>query len=646
MKKRLLLIAGLVVLVLISLVGIALVRANDVVKLLQPQIEEQLAKAVGAPVKISAVEISLFPSVQLVVSNVSMGDPSAPSVAALKAKLALRPLLNRKLDASEIRIEQPKITFTKSREGFSVVGLSRQDSRSPQAPSSPSPGTSAAPESSPSSSTQKSLQLHLERLVIEGGTVTLKDVDAGTTSSLSNVDLDAEVQLQGALLSVPQGQLRFKAPGDHSVSLAIRSGNLNRDTNELSVSEAVVTSDAGKVRADATLQLATRRGKIRASSERLDLSALARYASTFAPTLSNFSPTGTLIIPKSEVILAGANEIALNSIIQLRDASMMLPGGKTVQVVNGDISVDGTTTALRFVSQKLSLALNRAPITLALDGQFTVGTPSSLALTRLNLDAFEGSGSVPFTLKLSSPQQIRASADLKGLSIQSLLSTLSPERADNLSGTIASLSAQVSGPLGPQAPNLRGPGNISVRNAALKGFNLPQVALSSIGKGLPFLEEPLVESVPQEFQGILREPDTRIKSLDSSFELQGDRTLLRSLEAVGEIFSLNSSGSIARDGTLDLAMTLTFTPEFSQALARRVKDIGKVYDSAGRLVIPLTLKGRSPKLVVLPDLPKLMQTGAGRIIEREAGRAIEKALGKDSDTARGVKDLLGGLLKR
>jgi hypothetical protein len=232
------------------------------------------------------------------------------------------------------------------------------------------------------------------------------------------------------------------------------------------------------------------------------------------------------------------------------------------------------------------------------------------------------------------------------MSIESLLSTFKPERAGNFSGTIASLNAQVSGPLGPQAPNLRGPGSVSVRNAALKGFNLPHAVLSSVGKGLPFLEETLVESVPPEFQGILREPDTRIQSLDASFELQGDLTVLRSLEAVGDIFSLRSNGSIARDGTLDLAMTLTFTPEFSRALARRVKDIGKVYDSAGRLVIPLTLKGRSPKLVVLPDLSKLMQTGAGRIIEREAGRAIDRALGKDSDTAQGVKDLLGGFLKR
>jgi hypothetical protein len=564
----------------------------------------------------------------------------------LKAKLAFRPLLNRKLDASEIRVEQPNITLTKSKDGFAIAGLARQAPSGSQSLSSPAAGTSIAPESTSTSGAKNSLQLHLDRVIVERGSVTLKDVDAGTTSSVSDVNLDAEVQLQGALLSVPRGELSLIAPGDRSIALAIRSLSLNRDTNELKLSDGELTSDAGKIRAEAALQLATRRGTIKASSDRLDIAALARHAQTFAPQLSNFAPKGTLIIPKSEVTLAGANEIALNSIMQLRDASITIPGEKTAQAINGDISLNGTATVLRFDSQKLSLTLNQAPITLAVDGEFRKGTPNTLALTRLNLSGFNGSGSFPLTLQLGSPQHIRASAELKGMSIESLLSTFKPERAGNFSGTIASLNAQVSGPLGPQAPNLRGPGSVSVRNAALKGFNLPHAVLSSVGKGLPFLEETLVESVPPEFQGILREPDTRIQSLDASFELQGDLTVLRSLEAVGDIFSLRSNGSIARDGTLDLAMTLTFTPEFSRALARRVKDIGKVYDSAGRLVIPLTLKGRSPKLVVLPDLSKLMQTGAGRIIEREAGRAIDRALGKDSDTAQGVKDLLGGFLKR
>jgi hypothetical protein len=646
MKKRILLVVGLIILVLVGLVVLAVVRANDVVKFLQPQIEQQLSNALGAPVKIGSVDISLFPSVQLVVRDVNLGDEPAPAVAALKAKLALRPLLGRKLDASEIRIEQPNVTLIKDRSGFSVAGFSRQTPASPRPPSPSSPETSPTPEGAPTSGQKGSFQLHLDRVVVEDGSITLKDQTAGTSSTLSNLNLDAGVQVQGGVVTVPQGELRVQAAGAGPLSLSIRSATFNRDTQELAVSDAVVTSAAGKIRAQAALQLASHRGTIKTSSEKLDIAALLQLAQAFTPALSNLSPKGTLGIPRGEITIGGANEIAVNSDIQLRDASITIADGKTIQALNGDISLEGTTTALRFASQKLALTLNQAPITLAVNGDFRTGNPNTLSLSRLDLRGFDGSGSMPLTLQLGSPQQIRASAELKGISIQSLLSTFLPERAGNFSGTIASLNVQVSGPLGPQSANLRGPGSVSVRNAALKGFNLPQAVLSSIGKGLPFLQETLLESVPPEFQAIVREPDTRIQSLDSSFELQGDLTVLRSLEAVGDIFSLRSSGSIARDGTLDLTMTLTFSPEFSQALARRVKDIGKVYDSAGRLVIPLTLKGRSPKLIVLPDLSKLMQTGAGRIIEREAGRAIDRALGKDSDTARGVKDLLGGLLKR
>jgi hypothetical protein len=264
----------------------------------------------------------------------------------------------------------------------------------------------------------------------------------------------------------------------------------------------------------------------------------------------------------------------------------------------------------------------------------------------LDIQGFEGSARVPLTLSLGTPQQVRANAALEGVSIQSILTAFNPERAGNFTGTVASMKANVSGDLGPGAPSLRGPGSLSIVKGTLKGFNLPRAVLSAIGKGLPFVDEALADNVPPEFAGIMNEPDTRIESLDSTFELQGELTMLRSLRAVSDIFTLESSGSIARDGNLDLKATLTFTEEFSRALARRVKDIGKVYDSKGRLVIPLTLQGRTPKLLVLPDLSKLMQTGAGNIVEREAGRAIDRALGKDPETARQLKDLLGGFLKR
>ncbi len=646
MKKRIAIIVGLLVLVLAGLVVTAVVRANDVVRILQPKIEQRLTKLVGAPVNIGTVDISLFPNIQLVVRDITLGGEAAPSVAAVRAKLALRPLLSRKLDASEFRVSQPRITITRGKQGFSIAGLSGQAASGSQSQPAPAPQPSASSESAAASSSSESFQLHLERVLIENGSVTIQDLEAGTTSTISDLDLDAQVQLQGALLSVPKAELRVGMPGAGPLSLALRSASLNHDTGTLAVSDAVFTSDAGSVRAEAALELDSRRGTIKASSDKLDIAALVKHAQPFVPSLSKFTPRGTLVIPRCEITLAGADTISFGSALQLRDSSFVIPDGQSVQAISGDISLEGTTTALSFSSRQLSLNINRAPIILGIDGQFRKGAPSSVTLSRFDVRAFDGTGNIPGALQLSSPLQVRASADLKGMSIQSILSTFYPEHAANFSGTIATLNTQVSGPLGPPAPNIRGPGSISVKNATLKGFNLPLAVLNSVGKGLPFLEKTLVESIPPEFQGMVREPDTRIHSLDSTFELQGSLTVLRSLEAVGDIFTLRSSGSIARDGTLDLTMTLTFTPEFSRALAERIKDISKVYDSSGRLVIPLSLKGRAPQLLVLPDLSKLMQTGAGRIIEREAGRAIDKALGKDSDTARGVKDLLGGFLRR
>jgi hypothetical protein len=646
MKKRIVIILGLAVLLIVGLGALAIVRVNDVVKLLQPQIEAQIAKAVGAPVKIGQIDISLFPSAELLVKDVSLGDRQAPSIAAIKAKLSLRPLLSKKLDASEIRFERPSITLIKGKDGFSIRGLPRKPSTASPPADTASPPKGTAEREGPAPQESGDLQLHLERIVVSDGSVMINDVEAGTNTHLSAIDLDAGVQLQHGIVTIPQAELRAVLPEQTHLSLSTRSTTFTPDTNELNVPDAVVTTDAGKIRADATLKLDTQHGAIKISSNSVNIGGVMRHAAALAPSLIRIALDGTVATSGAEIKLAGPGAISFKAPLQLRDASINLSQGISVRGLSGDLALEGSTTDLRFGSQKLSLQLNQAPLTLALDGQLRFGSLSTLSLSRLDLQGFEGSARMPLTLELGTSQQIRTNIALKGMSIQKILSTFNPERAGNFSGTIASLNADVNGALSPGAPKLHGPGSLSIVKASLKEFNLPRAVLNSVGKGLPFLEEALVDKVPPEFRGIMLDPDTRIESLDSSFELQGDITMLRSLKVVGDIFALESSGSIARDGTLNLNTTLTFTEEFSRALARQVKDIGKVYDSKGRLVIPLTLQGRSPKLLVLPDLSKLMQTGAGRIIEREAGRAVDRALKNDSETAKQVKDLLGGILGR
>ena len=95
-------------------------------------------------------------------------------------------------------------------------------------------------------------------------------------------------------------------------------------------------------------------------------------------------------------------------------------------------------------------------------------------------------------------------------------------------------------------------------------------------------------------------------------------------------------------GDLNLSSTFTLNAEISASLAKRSKTIAAMLDSKKMLAIPVVIQGRSPKLVVLPDISKLLQGAGGRILEEKAGSLLEKALGGKKDGGN-KKNPLGGL---
>ena len=56
-------------------------------------------------------------------------------------------------------------------------------------------------------------------------------------------------------------------------------------------------------------------------------------------------------------------------------------------------------------------------------------------------------------------------------------------------------------------------------------------------------------------------------------------------------------------------------------------------DSEGRIVLPVMIKGTPPKIIVLPNLEKLMQTGAKRVLQKTADDLLQRALGGKQKTA-------------
>jgi hypothetical protein len=67
-----------------------------------------------------------------------------------------------------------------------------------------------------------------------------------------------------------------------------------------------------------------------------------------------------------------------------------------------------------------------------------------------------------------------------------------------------------------------------------------------------------------------------------------------------------ADGTVAADGSLNLNSTFTFSPDLSMGLVRSFKGLNRALNSAQQLVVPVVIQGKSPRLIVLPDVTKLV----------------------------------------
>jgi hypothetical protein len=296
----------------------------------------------------------------------------------------------------------------------------------------------------------------------------------------------------------------------------------------------------------------------------------------------------------------------------------------------------------------VKLTFQNAPLSVAFDAQVR---PDSLSLRSLELKGFGGSTSATSSLSLTGSKPFSSDTTSSNLSIEALLSAFKPDLRQYVSGTITSCKLPLKGALGGEIArntSTSGPASLAVRNALLKGTNLPQVILTKVDS-VPFLEGSLRQFVPKEFERFLSSPDTEIRELTTSFTILNGSISFSNIALTSDIFSLAGNGTVSPDGALSLNTTFFFTREFSEALTQRNKKSKALLAADGRLIVPLAIRGKAPTIGIYPDLAKIIETGAAKALQDKAVSALERALGnsgkKDDNKKRsGFGKALGGAL--
>lgn len=640
MKKKIIIALSLIVVVAAAAFTFILVKANALIALYKPKLEQTVSAALGAKVSLGEVTVSLFPSLIVNVASVSLtnehGERLPVALGALRAEAAIMPLLSKRLELSTIEIVRPSFTVEKTAMGVSIPGLFGTRQTPPA--TKPAPTATSADPAAPSEA-EGGLGIQIEEIAIRDGELLFNDKVAGRTLTIKAIQLSSGISLRGAETAVPEATLRFTLQDTPPLSVTAKNVSFNKETSLLSLGTVVLNSEAGAVEAQGEINAKSANGTVQLSSKGLTLTKLSALLAPLAPALSNLSPGGDLAF-KVSVKEPTSPRPQLAGTVTLTAVTIAPAASAGVSPIGGTIALSGTPTDLNVKSDALAVTYQKAPLVLAVNAQVK---PESLTVRSLEVKGFGGTTAITATLSQVGAKPFSATLSSATLSIESLLKSFKPELQQHVSGVITSLSVQPKGQLtGDIAGSVQAPGSLRVTNSVLKGTNLPNVILSKFDS-IPFLEGSLRQFVPREFDRFLTSPDTNIKELTSSFTVQGRAISIQSFALSSDIFSLEGSGTIGADGAMSMNTTFFFTRDFSQALTQRNKNMKNILATDGRLIVPLSIRGKAPALVLYPDIAKIIETGAAKALQDKAVSALEKALEKGGKT-NGLGKALGKTL--
>lgn len=622
MKKKLLIALTVIVVLVVGCVGAAVLYANSYVESHKAEIQQQISAALGAPVSFSDAYVKVVPSIELSVDdfviNDAQGGRSGASVKALRVKAKLLPLLSKQVIIKGLRLVEPTVHFVETSNGLAIKGLPQPDpSKPPAAAPTAAPTTQAA-----STPPQAPYALSIERIEIENGTITLPGRKSSNALAITEISLDAAVIIAGSVVQVPTIDASARLNNAHPLELQAQDLSFSQTDSMLRAPSFTLAGDSGSVRGSVELKTSSREGQISATSDSVDLSTLASHIKDAAPVLAALKPSGKVSF-SAKATLQGSGPSLVDATLSPKDVAATLAGGQQVSKLSGVISAKGATDNLKVSTQGLSVNYQNAP--LKVDAAVGISA-KGVDVSTLNVRGFGGNISVPAKIVQGKPGALTSQPSASHIQLQPLIQAVNPPLAQTLAGTLNSLNVSVSSQTGDQmSKSLKADGTVLLTDGVLKGNNLPMQVLNKLAS-IPVFSGLLTSGVPDKYKGHISSSDTPIRELNGAFSYSGEQTTLKGVKVVSDICSFTVDGTVSNDGDLSLSSTFTFSPDVSMGLVKSFKGLNRALNQAQQLVVPVMIQGRSPMIVVLPDVTKLL-TGTITNLPGEALGVVGGLLG-------------------
>ena len=628
MRKLAVAAAGLAVLAAVVL-GVALWSANRLVARYKPTIEALASDAVGAPVTIGRVSASVIPSARVEVGDVAVGGADGVTLGEATLHLRLLPLLSGRLDVRKLGLERPRVVLLRDADGVTVEGIPRRPKAAPGTPSD-TPGTREEPRRP-----APPVALTFRELMLRDATVVYRDEVRRKTFTVSEIDGDAALEVNADGVHVPE----FEGAAKVEATVVEAEGKDLRwetATEKATFPSVTVTVNGQEIRVAGVVDARGGAGEMKVTSGPLDLAKLAAAVAPFAPALQETSPTGRMTLDTVARFGPGDAFDASGRIVLAEVAAKT--GANAVSDLAGTVDLRATATERRVGSQQLQLRMNGEPVTASFAAK---ATDDVAALESLVAQVFGGTARASGTF---TPATRRFTADLgaERLDVAKALAALEPARPNPLSGTLARFSARLAGTAAdtPEATrrSVTGNGSLLLENGRYAGVNLLSEVLKAV-RAIPFLSRALPGDVRRLSDG----DATDIGTLRADFALGGAAIRLANLVLTNPALAFEGGGRVGFDRRVDLAGTVALSPSVSKSIAGDVKEIRVALDPVGRLAVPVTIAGAPPKVVVVPDVTRLVTGTTRALIENKATELLLDALGGKKGKKGGKKGSGGTL---
>ena len=596
--RRWLLILGGVFVVLVILVGVAL-ALFDAEKLRDP-LQKQASAALGRDVTLGKISLAIFPLPAVRIGDVRIAgpkpsDPPLAQIAELRLRVAVLPLLAKKVVLRALELDSPRINIPFDKDGKPILPGPAKTAEKPK----PNAPAEKPPAEAPAESA--GLALAVDRIAIHDA-----DVQAGPYK-VEHAKIDGHLSLDGSgafkysmnlpgLAELRAGEVELAkltsaapqvdARGEFGANLAElkKRFELQQDVSGKASGEYAITLVGSEIKAASASidlpDLLLRSGALVVSgparghavlgeSYSFDLSdTRIEQTGVFAkPKRTTLSVTGklgrepSLAALKDALVKIGSNELPLT--LALAQKPMKVHLGKTTldlaklrellppdkPALSGKLAVEGfdvTLDPLRVVGNAtldgVETKLEHGPVSISgplrARGE-TVGVEKATALV--------GGQKIGVTASYALPTgAVAADFDTKESQLEALVAALSGRQ--ELSGVLTTNGAVTAKAAG--LATLNGQGRFEIRPGKIKGFSLtkqvfgslaalPALALAAKGKDMSKYEEEEFESLTADYtitDGVVKTENLELTYQNAKAFLRGSVGLVdRALDLSGKV---------------------------------------------------------------------------------------------------------------